>query len=366
MLQQTQVARVVERFDRFIARFPTVASLAAATEHDVLAMWAGLGYYRRARNLHKAAKALMEHHAGAIPNDVIALRRLPGVGRYTAGAIASIAGGQRTPLVDGNVVRVLLRVAGREGSASEKDTMKWAWQRASELVERAGDAGVFNEAMMELGATICTPGMPACESCPLQEICRARQLGRQTEIPSPKKSKAKQQVYCAAIVVIDAQGRVFMEQRGDTGMWSSMWQAPTLETHDAPATARDVKKWLKEQIEAAPTPAVKRVASFVHQTTHRELIFDVWRACVKERPGRSSDAGKWLQPSEVIEMPISNAQRRVLSLGLIDSPERPSATKKPLRRKQKDAGVMKPKDQRKRQTRLSTNATKRDGNATRR
>jgi A/G-specific adenine glycosylase len=206
-----------------------VVALAEASEHDVLAMWAGLGYYRRARNLHAAAKTVVEQFGGAMPRDLAQLKQLPGIGPYTAGAIASMAGGERVALVDGNVVRVLLRVEGREGNAGDPATMKWTWQRAEELVLHAHDAGAFNEALMELGAIVCTPVNPACGACPIREHCRARAEGRQESIPSPKTMVAKTTLHCAAIVITSETGQVLMEQRGESGMWAAMWQVPTLE-----------------------------------------------------------------------------------------------------------------------------------------
>ncbi|MFG0315432.1 MAG: A/G-specific adenine glycosylase, partial [Phycisphaerales bacterium] len=162
MLQQTQVSRVIEKFGPFLERFPTVEALAAAPEDDVLAAWSGLGYYRRARLLHACAKAIVEHHDGVVPDSLDDLLELPGIGRYTAGAIASMVFGQRAPIVDGNVARVLLRVHNKPVPQTEKTTIDWAWQRAEELVGACDDPAVFNEAMMELGATVCVPKGPRC------------------------------------------------------------------------------------------------------------------------------------------------------------------------------------------------------------
>ncbi|MCA9294882.1 MAG: A/G-specific adenine glycosylase, partial [Phycisphaerales bacterium] len=190
MLQQTQVARVVERFTQFMARFPTVHDLAAADEQEVLAIWQGLGYYRRARHLHQAAKAIVEEHDGVIPADINALRALPGVGRYTAGAIASIIYHRPEPIVDGNVYRVLARLDAQNKPASDAEAQRWGWSRASELVQLARDPGAFNEGMMELGATICTPRAPACSDCPVRAGCRAHADGRADVIPPPKQRAA--------------------------------------------------------------------------------------------------------------------------------------------------------------------------------
>jgi len=173
MLQQTQVARVVEKFEPFVRRFPTVAALAAAREDEVLAMWQGLGYYRRARLLHAAAKAIVERHRGRVPvRDHAALLALPGVGRYTAGAIGSIVAGERVPIVDGNVTRVFQRLAARKGSASDRAVVDWAWEEARRYVAGARDPAAANEGLMELGATVCTPAAPRCDACPVSAMCR--------------------------------------------------------------------------------------------------------------------------------------------------------------------------------------------------
>jgi A/G-specific adenine glycosylase len=189
MLQQTQVARVIEKFAAFLARFPTVRALAAASEDDVLAAWTGLGYYRRARLLHACAKRIVERHAGQIPAEIAALRELPGIGAYTAGAIASLAFAKPEPLVDTNVSRVLLRIAGKQLAVSDKAASAWAWEQARDLVHVAAEArgtpllrarnrpGAWNEALMELGATVCTLPTPRCVLCSVQSL-RDRQGGR--------------------------------------------------------------------------------------------------------------------------------------------------------------------------------------------
>lgn len=263
-----------------------------------------------------------------MPRDVAALEELPGIGRYTAGAIASMAGGERVPLVDGNVVRVLLRVDGREGSAGDRETMKWTWARAGELVSAAGDAGVFNEGLMELGAIVCTPRNPGCGACPLRTRCRARATGRQALIPAPKAATVKRAAYCAAVVVRDAEGRVLMEQRATDGMWAGMWEAPTLESADAPAEEGAIRVFVRERLErGARVSAVRLASSFVHQTTHRRMMFSVWSATAQvptsaaARPADRRKAGSrgpavWMTIDEARAMPISNAQRRVLTLGV--------------------------------------------------
>ena len=217
MLQQTQVSRVVERFTEFVARFPTIEHLARADEQDVLALWSGLGYYRRAKLLHRAARAVVDEHGGAMPTDARTLESLPGVGRYTAGAIASIAQGERTPIVDGNVARVLLRIDGIEAAALEAQPRLWA--RAQELVEAADDPAAFNEGMMELGALICTPASPSCHACPVARSCRAKREGTTDRIPTPKKAAPRKTLHIAMAIVEIANAEVAAGPRPTVNMW---------------------------------------------------------------------------------------------------------------------------------------------------
>ena len=188
MLQQTQVATVIPYFHRFLERFPTIADLAAAEEQDVLRLWQGLGYYSRARNLHKAAKAVVNQFGGRMPNDVDALLKLPGVGRYTAGAIASLAHDRVAPILDGNVIRVISRLDHLLTDPRERTAQAHLWQRATEILPKTR-VGDFNSALMELGATICTPRAPQCLICPVRSFCEAAERGDPESIPPPKKSK---------------------------------------------------------------------------------------------------------------------------------------------------------------------------------
>lgn len=316
MLQQTQVSRVLERFPRFMRRFPTAQALAAAPEHDVLAEWAGLGYYRRARNLHAAARMIVDRFEGVVPRTVEALLELPGVGRYTAGAIASIAFGDAAPIVDGNVARVLLRVHGREVRADDRAIQPWLWEHAAKLAAAGAKgmgAGVVNEALMELGATVClpAPAMPRCESCPLRAACAAHSAGTQSRIPLPKAAASRRAVYCASAVVVDARGRVLLEQRGDDGMWAGLWQTPTIERTDRAPTRAQLARTLG--LAAAELHAC---GGFTHITTHREVEFAVygvqWSSAARNRTRK----GTWVEPVRLHEFGMSNAHKRVLELAL--------------------------------------------------
>jgi len=216
MLQQTRVAAVIEHYHEFLRRFPTVERLAAAREASVLAAWSGLGYYRRARMLHAAAKAVAREHGGEFPKTVEAWRDLPGIGRYSAAAIASIAFGEPVAVVDGNVERVLQRIEGESISGEQ------VWERAEVLLDRARP-GDFNQAMMELGATVCTPRAPACLTCPVVELCAARgELAGSSKPAAQKKREIHYALDCR-------DGRVMLVQRPkDAALMPGMWELPEI------------------------------------------------------------------------------------------------------------------------------------------
>ena len=274
MLQQTQVSRVITAFEAFMARFPTPAALAAADEDAVLASWQGLGYYRRARLLHAAVKAVVERHGGEVPAGAEALRLLPGIGRYTAGAIASIVHGAPEPIVDGNVLRVLSRAAGAPTTAGDRASEAWAWEQAQRFVAAAASPAVANEALMELGATVCTPAAPACGRCPLAGACTARAAGTASAIPAPRKAAARRTVHWHALVD-HRDGGVLLDRRPDRGLWARLWQPPTVEA-DGPLDAG--------ALAAAWGAPVDRIASFVHVTSHRDVSFTVWGPAAGARP----------------------------------------------------------------------------------
>lgn len=321
MLQQTQVSRVLERYEEFMRAFPTPAAMARAGEAAVLARWSGMGYYRRARMLFAAASEIVERFGGAVPRAAQELRTLPGVGRYTAGAVASIVFGACEPIVDGNVARVLLRVHGVEQSA--QDGAAWCWERAGELARAAGkQVGAFNEGLMELGATVCTPRSPACGACPLAGSCEAKRRGRQDRIPRPKAAAKRAVVLCEVVVVRDRRGRVLLERRKAGGMWGGLWQAPTLERRDA-ETPRPAAEVLAALGLAGLRSEARPVEEFVHQTTHREVRFVVYEAAAGRASGGSGNGGeapdghgagerRWVGPGEFAEIGLSNAQRRIL------------------------------------------------------
>lgn len=306
MLQQTQAARVSERFGAFIDRFPTAAALASSDEAGVLAMWSGLGYYRRARSLRMAAAEVVRR--GGFPQTAAELVTLPGVGRYTAGAIGSLAFLERTPAVDANVTRVVIRLQGRPMASSDREAVGLAWSRAGELLEAAPRSrptpALLNEALIELGATVCTPRAPRCGACPVSEHCRARALGIEREIPLPKSAPDRKPLYLASVVVRDDRGRVLVRRRPSEGLWGGLYEAPTVERADRAPTAAEIRREL-----SLPRARLRPVDSFEFQTTHRRCNFVVFRAAT---PAHTPRGWKFLESSRVAGLGLSSPQRRIL------------------------------------------------------
>jgi A/G-specific adenine glycosylase len=302
MLQQTQVSRVLEKYQPFLDRFPTIEHLAQAQEEDVLAMWSGLGYYRRARMLHACAKAVVSEFQGQVPTEIDELINLPGVGRYTAGAISSIVFDQREPIVDGNVTRVLLRMHNKDVQQTDKATVAWSWEQAQTLVDQSQNPGVFNEAMMELGATVCTPKNIRCDLCPWIASCDSFKEGTTESIPVPKPKAKQKTIYCSSVVV-EQSDSILLEQRPSTGMWANMFQTPTIEHPDRHVTNTELANALGIQ-----DSGLEHISSFTHITTHRIVEFEVFRA-----HGVESVNGRAYQSLASLDnIGISNAQRKVL------------------------------------------------------
>ena len=242
MLQQTQVNTVIPYFERFMQRFPTVDALATAPLDDVLHHWSGLGYYARARNLHRAARQVCEQYGGVFPGDLEAMQALPGIGRSTAGAILSLASGQRQVILDGNVKRVLARFFGIEGWPGSSAVLRQLWQCADSLTpEKRVDH--YNQAMMDLGATVCTRGRPACDSCPLAGDCVALASGRQQELPGRKPKKDLPRRAVRMLLVRDGSGGLLLERRPPAGIWGGLWSLPEI------AVDADPLGWCREALQ---------------------------------------------------------------------------------------------------------------------
>ncbi len=303
MLQQTQVARVVPAFEAFMRRFPSPADLAAASEQEVLAAWEGLGYYRRARMLQRAAAEIVAEHGGEVPVDPATLRSLPGVGRYTAGAVASIAFGHRAPIVDGNVRRVTARLEADARAIEDAEAQRDTWARAEALVAAATDPAILNEGLMELGATVCTPATPRCPDCPLAALCRAAGEAAAGRIPPPKARGTRRTVHYH-VVLIRRGPSVLMEPRPDRGLWAGLWQPPTVEAPSPLAFAS-----VAEQLPLAVHGPEER-GGFLHRTTHRDVHFRVWSAVSRGRRGR------WVDAAGLAELPVGNVHRRAIAMAL--------------------------------------------------
>jgi len=314
MLQQTQAARVAERLPAFLARFPDLASLAGASEQDVLALWSGLGYYRRARNLHAAARGIVSRHRASVPDDTATLATLPGIGDYTAAAVASLAHRVPAPAVDGNVARVVIRLNGLDLAATSPLARAAARERIAgwmRSLPRNAHPGLVNEALIELGATVCTPRAPRCHVCPLAGVCIAARDGSQHDLPRPAAPTPRKPLHCDAILARDPRGRLLVEPRPSRGLWAALWQAPTREHNARGASARSLRAWL-----ALDLP-LTRADRFTHATTHRAAEFTVWnagrltaadaRALAAARPG-----SLWFTRTAAARLPLSTPQRRIL------------------------------------------------------
>jgi A/G-specific adenine glycosylase len=232
MLQQTQVGTVKPYYERFMRRFPDVRTLAAASVDEVLHLWSGLGYYARARNLHRAAGVIVTAHAGELPRSFAALESLPGIGRSTAGAILALSFDERLPILDGNVRRVLSRYFGVAGGRSTAAGVRRLW----ELAERCTPArrvGEYTQAVMDLGATVCVRSRPLCDYCPLAPGCFARRTGRQQELPAARTARARRRRSVFMVVALDRDGSVLLERRPESGVWGGLWCLPEFDTASA-------------------------------------------------------------------------------------------------------------------------------------
>jgi A/G-specific adenine glycosylase len=309
MLQQTQVATVIPYFHRFLESFPTLADLAQANEADVLRRWAGLGYYRRARDLLRAAQELNAAGHATVPDDPDLLRTLPGFGRYTANAVLSQAYERRLPIVEANSQRLLCRLFGIEDDPKQTAVQKQLWQLAEQLLPRTS-IGAFNQALMELGALVCTPSEPKCDRCPLHQHCQARRDGRQDQIPRRGKPVSIEAVEEVA-VVLRRQDEVLLVQRPGSGRWAGMWECPHhecewLETHTTAVQRLLTSLKIEGEIRS-------EVATIRHGVTR----FRITMVCVEVeyRSGTiHADAypnWAWVKISELHRYPLSTPQRRL-------------------------------------------------------
>jgi A/G-specific adenine glycosylase len=313
MLQQTQAVTVIPYFQRFTECFPTVQALAATPLGDVLKLWEGLGYYARARNLHRAAQKVVAEFDGQLPDTVEGLRQLPGIGAYTAGAIASSAFGRDAPVVDGNVKRVLCRVYAIRGDPRQPTIQKKLWALAQANLPR-GKAGRWNEAMMELGATVCTPKSPRCGECPLAQVCRARALGIQEQLPA-RAAKKQLPHYDVTAAVIRSQrgGRVLIAQRPLGGMLGGLWEFPGGKRERGESLEECLQREIREEL-GIEVSVGEPVTQVKHTYTHFRITLHAFECrLVRERPRAIQVADwRWVRFDELDDFAFAVTDRKII------------------------------------------------------
>ncbi|MCC7310785.1 MAG: A/G-specific adenine glycosylase [Sulfuritalea sp.] len=304
MLQQTQVATVIPYYARFLARFGTLAELAAAPVAEVMALWSGLGYYARARNLHACAQAVMREHGGRFPRGPEAIAQLPGIGRSTANSIATICFGAQAPILDGNVKRVLCRAFGIEGFPGAGAVEKRLWALAAELMP-ARHGATYNQAQMDLGATVCTRSKPRCEKCPLADICVARDTERIADLPEPKPRRTIPQREATLLVLQDGD-RVLLETRPPAGIWGGLLSLPEL-----PAGA-DAREWVAQRFACRVVAVPPAPTSFDHAFSHFRL--HIMPLLLRVTPGQAAmEPGlQWLDLAGIAGAALPTPVRRIL------------------------------------------------------
>jgi A/G-specific adenine glycosylase len=309
MLQQTTVAAVAPRFEAFLAAFPDVRALAVADEQTVLKAWEGMGYYSRARNLKRAAEALVRDHGGVLPDDPAVWAELPGVGRYILGAVLSQAFDRRLPIVEANTKRVLCRVFGQRGDPTTAPVQTWLWETAAAVLpqKRAGD---FNQALMELGATVCTPDRPACDRCPLNDVCVARRAGLQDVIPVRPKRPEVVEVREVCIVARHG-GKVLLARRPAAGRWANMWEFPRTELAAGEMIADGANRLL------ADLGLTGELGTELMTVRYGVTRFRMTMACLEADCPKAGfragyyEEGRWVRPADLAAYPVSSPQRKL-------------------------------------------------------
>ena len=323
MLQQTQVSAVIPYYEKFLARFPDVATLANAPAGDVMAHWAGLGYYARARNLHACAQSVMREWNGQFPLVVGDLESLPGIGRSTAGAIAAFCAGVRAPILDGNVRRVLSRHFAIEGDPSAAGTIARLWELAQSLLPSAASCrrdpnamASYTQGLMDLGASVCARGAPNCLACPLAGSCIARADNRTPELPAPRARRAQPEREVGILIAIH-RGRFLLERRAPTGIWGGLWSLPEFKAElDPSAICGEIG------VVAAST---RPIASFAHTFTHFRLIIHPWLVYAESiaAPGVQTAHREWFDASALdragMPAPVRKLLSEVVAAGLLET-----------------------------------------------
>lgn len=306
MLQQTQVQTVIVYFERFVRALPSLRALARADEDRVFALWSGLGYYRRARNLHRAAKFCVEHHGGELPRDFDGLCSLPGIGRSTAGAILALAHNERCAILDGNVKRVLTRYHGLRGDTGERVVEQRLWEFAEQHTPRSRVAD-YTQAIMDLGATVCTRANPRCRECPLSMDCIAHNEGLTDVLPQRRPRRAVPQRSIVMLLLRDARGRILLQRRGPNGVWSGLWSLPEAEHPDAACI-------VAARLASIDHAEVETLTPFLHAFTHYRLAAQplLWRN-VHARRAIADDADlRWCASDEFAQLGLPAPIRKLL------------------------------------------------------
>ena len=319
MLQQTQVGTVLGYFARFLDRFPDVQALAAGTEDQVFGLWSGLGYYSRARNMHRCAQEVMARFGGAFPRTAAELVTLPGIGRSTAAAIAAFCFGERVAILDGNVKRVLTRVLGFGGDMSSSAQERALWDLATQLLPAASQPSAisrYTQGVMDLGATVCLPRKPSCMICPVADVCAARLEGSPEKYPVKTRKLKRSAQSLWMLKVHDERGRVWLEKRPARGIWAGLYALPVFESRAA----------LIEALDVAARDAIRDEPAFVHVLTHKDLhLHPMTVTCAGARSpigvdgadnedaaGRSRESGGWFTPAEWGVLGLPAPVRRLL------------------------------------------------------
>ena len=315
MLQQTQVETVKPYFQRFLAAFPTIGGLAQADEQAVLRLWEGLGYYRRARQLHQAARQIVAEHGGRFPCDLRTVQRLPGIGRYTAGAILSIAFDQRQPILEANTVRLFSRLLAYGGPTMSSAGQKLLWA-AAEAVLPSREVGRFNQALMELGSEVCRGRAPACEVCPALGLCRAQLGGLQHEIPRPKPRPQFEEV-CEAAILVRRRGRVLLIQWPEGRRWAGLWDFPrfAIEGTKEVEIHRAIVENVRRLTGVSVAPGEHR-QTLRHGVTRFRITLDCYEADYVSHNGGGVEnlVQKWVRPAELEHFPLSSTGRKLAGL----------------------------------------------------
>lgn len=310
MLQQTRVETVIPYFQRWMERFPNLSALANAPEQEVLRLWEGLGYYSRARNLHKAAQIVVREHGGQLPTSRAELERLPGIGRYTAAAIASIAFGADEATLDGNIRRVLARLFHMDLPARSPEGERRLWQLARQHLP-AGRAGDYNQALMDLGATLCTPRTPDCRACPLETLCLARQLGRQEQLPRLERRPSGPH-YLVTAAVIQKDGRVLIAQRPAQGLLGGLWEFPGGKVEPGESLQDGLQREIREEL-GVRIAVGEPLGVFRHAYTHFRVTLHAFHCRILEgEPSALQTADwRWVTPEQLKDFPMGKIDRQI-------------------------------------------------------